>query len=164
VGLTWLHWAQWLPAALWLAREVYMGYQRKPKQYRLKFEDPDMEGFVCLAKSVSVDEFVMLTQLAGDMTGGRNSDLGQVFDLLAASIVEWNLEDEAGEPLKPTAEVIRAQDIDFTMAILMGWMDAIASVPSPLPGGSPNGGIPPEELRLGLASLSQSLPNSPKPG
>jgi hypothetical protein len=96
------------------------------------------------------------------MTGGRNSDLGQVFDLLAASIVEWNLEDEAGEPLKPTAEVIRAQDIDFTLAVLMGWMDAIASVPSPLPGSSPNGGIPPG-VSAQLASLSQSLPNSPKP-
>jgi hypothetical protein len=159
--VTWLH---WVPAALWLAREVWMaGYRRQPKQYRLRFEDPDMEGFVCLAKSVTVDEFIELSAMAAGMATGQTSDLTPIFELLSRSIVEWNLEDDEGEPLKPTTEVIRAQDIDFTMSILMGWMGAIASVSPPLSGSSPNGGIP-SEVSAQLASLSQSLPNSPKPG
>ncbi len=196
-----LTWPQILIVALWLAREIYMtakkakaGYRRKPKQYRLRFEDPDMEGFECLAKSVTVDEFVTLSIMATGLATGATGDIGSVFDLLASSIVEWNLleDDDTDTPVPIAWAVCResrkqgtpgtpcpdhrpedpedpgkpcdytglcAQDIDFTMQILMGWMSAIASVPPPLLSGSNNGGISPEVSQQ-LASLSRSLPNS----
>jgi hypothetical protein len=196
VGLTWLHWAHWLPAALWLAKEIHMGYKRKPRQYRLKFADEDMEGFECLCKSVTVDQFVGMSQQAAGIAVGEVSGVESMFELLTDSIISWNLEEDddtpvpvawaicresrkPGEPGKPCPDHkpedpgdpgkpcdytgLCAQDIEFTMAILMGWMNAIASVPPPLQGGLSNGGIP-QEVSAQLASLSQSLPNSPKPG
>jgi hypothetical protein len=83
------------------------GYRRKSKQYLLKFQDPEMEGFECLTKSVSVDEFTGISALAAEMATGTSGDLSQIMRKFTDSIITWNLEEEDGTPVPIAYAVCR---------------------------------------------------------
>jgi len=135
-----------------------MGYKRKPRQYKLKFQGDEYEGFECLMGSLSVDEFIEMTNLAMRFQNSQagNEDVGRMFEIVANQIISWNLEDDEGKPIIPDAPNLRAQDFDFVMTIQMSWMNAMASVPAPLLSGSDNGRTTPEDMTTALANLSRS--------
>jgi hypothetical protein len=142
-----------------------MGFKKKPRHYRLTFQDEDLEGFECTMAGLTVDEFLSITALADTITGeSSQEDAGRFFEIMAEKIISWNLEDEDDNPIGHSPADIRAQDFDFMMTIQMAWLGAMASVPGPLLNGSANGGTIPEGITQTLASLSRSLPNSPGPG
>ena len=143
-----------------------MGYKRTPKLYQLTFEDHP--GLEVTMRALDIDGFTKLARLAG---GLKNVDLrraegpelnaalaamDEMFARFAKALREWNLEDDDG-PVPATAEGVRGQDLDFILEILTGWMDAIASVDTPLNGSSPS--TPPSALGLSgqMAPLSPSL-------
>lgn len=141
-------------------------YQRKPKLYNLKFEDHP--GFEIAMKGISIDGFMELARMAGKLSGTDLSQLSgeqleealkavdKLFTRFARALRSWNLDDEDGQPVEATREGVGSQDLDFILEITLGWMDAIASVDTPLPRPANSPGTS-QESSLQLASLSQSL-------
>lgn len=133
-----------------------MGFERKKKQFKLKFPDPDMEGLVVLASSPSMDTFVAISNMAGQQA--TTAELNQMLEMFCDSLVEWNLE-EKGVPVPATIEGLRTQDPEFCLDIIDAWMDAVQGVPdaplgTPSQDGEqfPEASIPMNNLPEGLAS------------
>ncbi len=169
-----------------------MGFKRKLKQFRLVFDDEDMKGFECLARSTSIQEFAEISLMTSRMMDAKEaSGMDLIFIKLSEIILEWNLEDDAGEPVpviyaqckvsgKPgrpgehcgACPVLEGEntgpcsytglceyDINFAMTIFTAWMEALASVDSPLLSGLNNGKTTQEDITTKLANMSQSLPS-----
>ena len=127
-----------------------MGYRRQRKVYKLVFADPDMDGLVVRVRSVSVGTFFALAK------ADQQDAIEGLLDVFADALVDWNLEDDEGEPVPASLDGVRSQDVDFLMPIMRAWVDAIRQVPGPLGNGSSGGG----------RSLEASLPmevRSPSP-
>lgn len=134
------------------------GYRRKPKVYRLEFEDPEFDGLVVRAKSLPLREFLDMTSLASE--AGKDASKGNeqtehMLKMFAGSLVEWNLEDEFGDPVPGTYEGIASQDITFVLTVINAWMEAIGDVRPPSPAGSNSGGTS-LEAQMPMESLSPS--------
>jgi hypothetical protein len=139
-----------------------MGFTPEPTHYRLKFEQPALKGLEVTAESLSVDEFLRVSELATAATAkDRGAEAGdaarQLLDAFAANLVSWNIEDKDGNLVAPSRAEVGALKFDFVLKVIMAWMEAVASVDTPLPGGSPSGGTSPEP------SLPM-VPLSPSPG
>lgn len=136
-----------------------MGYKRKRKVYKLTFQDPSMDGLEVIAGSLTTDEFLALSEAAASVSETDNVEnrkaAAEMFDLLGKHLVSWTLEEEDDTPVPATRAGIGAQDLDFILDIVLAWMNAIASVPPPLPEGSPSGATSLEQS-LPQVSLSQS--------
>lgn len=119
-----------------------MGYVRQRKIYRLRFEDPDMNGLIVRARSVPMGELLAIGTAAADFENGSRDPqgLGQMFEVFASALVEWNLEEPDGTPVPTTVDGLYAQDIDFLMEIIQAWIEAIQGVAGPLGQPSPSGG------------------------
>jgi hypothetical protein len=136
-----------------------VGYRKPVKAYHLKFED--MPGFEVTARSLPLGEFLHVTELAGlgkDDPGAAKAG-GELFRVFAASLMEWNLEDDFGDPVPATADGIMAQELDFMMRIVLAWVSAMSDVDTPLPGGSSGGGTSALEQSIPMAPRSPSPPN-----
>lgn len=140
------------------------GYRPEPKLYRVTFDDHP--GLVVRARTVSVDKFMAISELA-DKDGRDADDLTMLFTEFARVLTSWNLDYNTdgpvidqetgqrawyvGEPVPTTLEGVLSQDFDFMLQIVLGWMEAVAGVPAPLD--QPSSGGPP--------SLVESLPMEP---
>lgn len=146
-----------------------MGYKRKLKLYNLKFEDHP--GLEVTMKGLSIDGFMSLARQAAGMQGRdlaamegpelekAMDQIDGLFTRFAKSLKTWNLEDDDdGYPVPATLEGVRSQDLGFILEIIMAWMDAIASVDTPLPQPANGHGIFPEES-IPMEPLSASLPS-----
>jgi len=130
-----------------------MGYKRKSLQYRLVFDDPEMEGLEVVTKSVSSGRLMGLMKLA-DLAGqaGKKREftandaraVESLFEGFASALVSWNLEDEKDEPVPATLEGVKDQDFDFVLSIIMAWIEAVAGVSADLGKDSRSGGTFPE--------------------
>jgi hypothetical protein len=130
-----------------------MGFTRARKKYRLKFEDPELEGFEVVMGSLSIGEF---TDLTGMVDGQQSAEgVTALLEKFAGSIDSWNLEDEKGTPVPATFDGVKTQDLDFIMAIVVAWMDAIAGV-DPTLRASANGTGTFPEVSLPMEPLSSS--------
>lgn len=138
-----------------------MGYKRAKKQYRLKFEDPDMAGFEVVMGSLSVGELMDLTgSVTAAQTDAAAGAAGNAAMLakFAAKIISWNLEDEDGTPVPATLEGVKTQDLGFVMEIITAWMEATAGVdPTSQAAANGTGTLP--AVSLPMERLSVSLPN-----
>lgn len=133
-------------------------FRRERKLYQLTFEAEELDGFECIMAGVSLDKFVEITALAAVLEteeGRTRKNIEAQFTTLAACLESWNLDDDDGKPIPCDYEGLRIQDFDFVMAIMLGWMGAIASVPKASSETSPSGvisAVPPP----GLGSASKS--------
>lgn len=120
------------------------GYVYRPKTYRLTFADPDMDGLEIVTRSTSIGAMLTLAGMSelraarGRFTGDLVGKLREVLGVFADAIVSWNLRDESG-PVSATVDAFMGLDIDFTLAIIGAWMEAIGGVPGPLARPSPAG-------------------------
>lgn len=105
-----------------------MGYRKQEKHYKLVFEDDEYEGLEVTAKSLSVGDFMRMTNLAGKNNNPDPQDIEAMFSTLAKSLVSWNLEDEQGNPVPADINGVKSQDFDFIMTVIGAWMEGIASV------------------------------------
>jgi len=141
-------------------------YQRTPKLYALKFEDHP--GLEVVMKGLSIDAFMSLARQTAALSGldmnapgtrQMNDGLAAVdglFSRFAESLVSWNLDGDAGEPVPADLAGVKSQDFDFILEITLAWMDAIASVDTPLPQPANSPASSPESS-LQLANSSSSL-------
>lgn len=146
-----------------------MGY-RRAKLYKLTFDD--YPGLQVSMKGLSVKGLMAVSRHAAGLKGMENlSELEgeqlaaalaaaeELFRKFAAALVSWNLEDdETGEPVPATLEAVQDQDFDFILDLTLAWMDAAASVDTPLK--QPSASSPPSGL--GLSEAMEPL--SPSPG
>jgi hypothetical protein len=128
-----------------------MGYRPKRKIYTLEFEDPDLDGLIVKVRGLNTGQILDIDTARED--GGDEAIRG-LLELLATQIVEWNVEDEEGQPVPATLDGIRAQELAFNMAIIDAWQNAVTGVPAPLEQPSTDGeqsmeaSIPMETLQL----------------
>lgn len=136
-----------------------MGYIRKPTIFVLKFTDPDYEGLVVKAKSPNMGVFFDVAKIMEMDTQQLAQDdmklMGELFEYFADSLVEWNLEDETGEPVAMTVAGLKSQDLDFVLTMVMAWFSAISGVRKDLPQPSENG-EPSQGALIPMELLSQS--------
>lgn len=139
----------------------HAGYRRPAKVYRLKFADEDMAGLEVMARSLPLGEFLKVSELAGavDDAQGMASSAGQLFRVFAGSLMEWNLENDFGDPVPADLDGVLSQDLDFIMKIVMAWVSAMSDVDTPLPNGSSNGATSALEHSIPMAPRSSSPPS-----
>lgn len=142
------------------------GYRREAKVYKLNFSDPDMDGLVVMARSISTGRLMKLMRLAvrfSEERGGTKrefteDDLEAIEGLLsgfAKALDSWNLEDDDG-PVPATLEGLQDQEFDFSLAIVMAWLNAVGGVSAELGKGSTSGPSFPE-VSIPTELLSPSL-------
>jgi hypothetical protein len=138
-----------------------VGYRRQKKIHKLTFDEStgDLAGLEVRVHSLTVGELMDMSRLT-DQAGRSDADADEFFQNFVRHLVSWNVEDEFADadgvglrPVPPTMEGVRSCDMDFIMAIVKRWMEAIAAVPDPLP--EPSSGGPPH--------LEGSLPMDPLP-
>ena len=141
-----------------------MGFVKKSKVYRLTFEDPELEGLVIRARGVSIARFLDITQMAEGASATTTAEdvtrMRDLFKVFAAVLVDWNMEDEDGTPVRATLDGVQSMDLEFFFIVFDAWMNAVADVPPPLARAS-QPGLPPMELSLPMETLPASLVNSP---
>jgi hypothetical protein len=112
--------------------------------YSLNFSEfPDLDGLVIKTRSATVGALRSFLEVA-------DREEVEVEDQIAefvASVIEWNLEDEDGQPVERTVEAVRAHvDRHYLLVILRAWVDTVVGVPAPLERRSPDGEQSPVEL------------------
>lgn len=133
-----------------------MGFTRN-RTFRLKFEDPSMDGLEVVARSVKLKQVLRLMKLA-DKKERSPEQIEEMLDLFQAGLVSWNVEDDVlGQDGQPTGDKvpvpanragIDSQEFDFIFEIILAWMDALMGVSSPLG----------KRLPSGATSLEGSIP------
>lgn len=139
------------------------GYRRKAKLYTLKWaEGHELHGLEVTCKGLTVERMLSLVSLAAGLQGGdvagKLGEAEKLFRSFARCLVGWNLEDEDGAPVPATYDGIAAQDLDFVTGLVTTWIDAVASVGSPLPPSSDGGPPSAPALSMPMEPLSPSLP------
>lgn len=127
-----------------------MGFRVDPTVYQLKFEDPKLAGLVVEAESLSVDDFMRMQELSGEVVQSAKA-AGELLTGFADNLVRWNLEDKRG-PVPATAGGVRSQKMDLILVIVRAWMDAIAGVDPTSPGES-SAGVTSQELSIPMEPL-----------
>lgn len=143
------------------------GYKREAKVYKLNFSDPDMDGLVVMARSISTGRLMKLMRLAvrfNEDNGGTKrdfteDDLEAIEGLLsgfAKALDSWNLLDDDDRPVPATLEGLQDQEFDFSLAIVMAWLNAVGGVSKDLGKDSTSGPSFPE-VSIPTELLSPSL-------
>lgn len=115
-----------------------MGYRREPRRIRLVFDDPEMDGLEVVTRSVPLGTFMAMLDSSSD-----NAKASQLInDFAEHALVEWNLVNEAGEPVPATLTGMKTQEIDFVMQIVRTWLEAVGTASDPLALASSNGSTP----------------------
>jgi len=132
-------------------RSAEPAFKWSPKVFRLVFSDPDMDGLVVRARSVSLGTVRRIRALPDDADA-----LEETLRVFVPALVSWNLRDEDDQPVPATTEALNDLDMDFVSAILAAWMSAVTGeVPDPLERRS-NGGGPSLEASIPMEALSAS--------
>lgn len=143
------------------------GYRPPRTRFLLNFDgDPDMDGLQVRVRSLSVDGFTGLGDIARlSEVNGRNFTpedmqlVNNLFAQFADALSEWNLEDDDGNPIPPTLEQVRKQDVVWMLRVALVWIEAIVGVPAPLEPAS-SGGQQSLEASIPMEPLSESPPSS----
>ncbi|MFI9200156.1 hypothetical protein [Streptomyces sp. NPDC053048] len=130
-----------------------MGFVKKPKRINLRFEgDPELDGLEVTLRGLNVAEYLDVMGL-GEVEAGSVPDMIKRF---SRALVSWNLEDEDGNPVPISEDVVFAQDQDFIMRLAAAWIEALSGVPAPLDQSSPSG-EPSPVVSIPMEPLSESL-------
>lgn len=136
-----------------------MGYKSTRKQYKLKFIDPEMEGLEVITHGTDFNAFMDMASLAEggavDASKFTPSDIERMYTNFAKSLISWNLEDEDSNPIPCTKAGLYSQDIDFVVAVMRAWSEAVATVSTPLQKPS-SSGAPALEGSLPMETSSSS--------
>lgn len=103
-----------------------MGFQRKRKVYGLDFEGTEYDGLAVKVAGLTTGEYLELVALTGS-AGESESETEKLLKLLATHLVSWNLQD-GPDPVPPTFEGLKANDLAMNMRIIDAWTDAMVKV------------------------------------
>jgi hypothetical protein len=97
-----------------------MGYKRPLLQ---PVYTGDLEGLEIKAKRLTMDQMFIMVGLGDLDMDDKAKTLGLISEacqVLADAIVEWNYEDDAGQPVEPTKDNLAALDFDFLVDVAVG--------------------------------------------
>lgn len=134
-----------------------MGYRPPRKTYNLDFTGTSYEGLEVSMRGPTVGEELEIEAFRTQDGGGR-----EIFKVMTGLLIEWNVDDEQGQPVPTTFEGVCTQDAAFIMAILDATQEAASGVPDPLPSGSPSG-EPSPVVSIPMEPLSPSPESSAVP-
>ncbi|MFI1728180.1 hypothetical protein ACH40E_02855 [Streptomyces acidicola] len=134
-----------------------MGYRPPRKIYKLDFAGTEYDGLAVSMRGLTVGEELEVDSLRAEDGGER-----RFFEMLTGLLVDWNVEDEHGQPVPATFEGVCTQDSAMVMAILNALQAVTSGVPDPLPQSSPSG-EPSPEVSIPMEPLSPSPQNSAVP-
>jgi hypothetical protein len=137
-----------------------MGFKVQRKTYKLRFQGTDLDGLVVVARSLTTGQLLELESARlARAEGGKGSEgaTQEMVRLLADALVEWNADDENGQPIPPTLEGLLSQDSDFSMAIINAWQEAVVGARAPLSQTSSDGQPSALEASIPMDVPSESL-------
>jgi hypothetical protein len=125
-----------------------MGYQLG-RVYDLRFGGA-MDGAEVKIRSTTVGRMLQLRQMIED------EDVPGLVDMLTEHLIEWNLEDPAGDPVPMTVEGLLANLEEPVLGVILReWYKAATGVTAPLDGPSTSSG-PSLEESIPMETLSAS--------
>jgi hypothetical protein len=107
-----------------------MGHKRNRKMYKLTFDAPEhMVGLEVIVRGPTRRQLFQIAKLGktdlDDLASAGDDSIEQLDQLcndMGGRIIEWNHEDEEGNPLPATAAVLDEEDPDFTLPLVRAWM------------------------------------------
>ncbi len=129
-----------------------MGY-RRIRTLHLTFEQPhDLAGLEVVMRRPRMRDLLDADSFLA--TGAqRDESTVRAIETLAEAIESWNLEDDDGEPVEPSLDVLKDLDPDFTLGLVQAWTGQFRAVTPPLERPSP-AGEPFPEASLPMEVLS----------
>lgn len=134
-----------------------MGFKRGKTTYKLTFADPEyadpVTGDALVVKTSSVDlgQYMDILELIDRPMTREN--ITALFGQFAEFLVEWNVEDDDGEPVPTTVAGLMSLDLPFVQMIIEAWRDEMERVATPL-GPSSSGGGQSEAVSIPMETLS----------
>ena len=114
-----------------------MGFKVPKREAMITFPGTSYEG--AEIKCVLDVPLAVFSQIAG-AAGGSIEQVVEANRLWAEHVLKgWNLENDAGKAIKPTADNFIGQSPAFVNAVVLRWIEAVNEVPAPLGEPSPNG-------------------------
>lgn len=142
-----------------------MGFTRKRRTVKLKFTDPDYEGFEVVIERMSFDDTYLfndyeLIEWERDVKAGKftkeeiDAKIALLQTRLVEAIVSWNLEDDRGNPIPVSVAALNAEEVEFFWTLVRAWILAMKirvdeDTKAPLSDGKPS-----EELQIPMEPLS----------
>jgi hypothetical protein len=138
----------------------------RKRTFTLKFQDYDndlLDGLEVKARSVSIDDYLEISDLLGNVEGPRVGGRERYLNLLekfAPVLVEWNAQEELdpGQVTDVPLSVAGLMSLEEWVAteIVRSWLVAVSSVPVPLARPSSDGEQSPALSTLPVEMLSDS--------
>jgi hypothetical protein len=135
-----------------------VAYTRKPKVFRVSFEEPHpLAGLTIQTKGLSVKEFAAFGLRLGEVAlvekAGSDADqlaelknlmgaIDEVKAMFADALIEWDMLNEDGTPVPATLEGVVSLDDDEFFGIVNEWLVAIGGVDDSTGKESSPGAIP----------------------
>lgn len=143
--------------------EATVGFTPRKATLKIVFdEDTPLHGLIVRARSCTIGEWNDMLIQAENESGLRGEAAANANDAFASFFLsyvnEWNLELEEGVPSEINLDTWHKLDQGWGSLIIAGWQFAMMNVPKPSKENSDSGKIS-EEASLGLANMSESLPN-----
>ena len=108
--------------------EVRKGFRLPEKTARITFEGTDYDGAeIQLRVSVSFAQFIALREAA---QGEDQEGMARLFG--ENVLMEWNLEDDAGQPIPANGDGMLAIPLELTNLVVQHWVEAVSGVSAPL--------------------------------
>jgi hypothetical protein len=126
-----------------------MGYQPTKKTFNLLFEGDEFDGLQVRTGSPSIGALRKILSLS-ESDASDTAALDPMIRMFAELLVDWNVEDDSGDPVPATEDGLNSQDSEFVMR-------RNTQVPAPLDETSTGGslsGVP--SLPMDPSSTSQA--------
>jgi hypothetical protein len=136
-----------------------MGYQPTKKTFNLLFEGDEFDGLQVRTGSPSIGALRKILSLS-ESDASDTAALDPMIRMFAELLVDWNVEDDSGDPVPATEDGLNSQDSEFVMNLIKAWgqqMRRNTQVPAPLDETSTGGslsGVP--SLPMDPSSRSQA--------
>ena len=107
-------------------------FQRTARVYRIEFgEGNEFEGLIVKVNGATVAE--VMPALTDDKA---------IMELFAGHLVEWNLDDENGDPVPVTRDAVMGQDLRMIFSVAYAWIRQMLVAVRPKARQPTNGEVP----------------------
>jgi hypothetical protein len=149
------------------------GFKPKRTLYKLDFSDTELAGLEITARGASMGELIEvlegadrigeLQELDGAQDAAKIADqLRELVAPFARKLTGWNLLDDDDNPVPASVDGLLTQELDFVVAVITAYGQAMTQAPPPLRAGSASGATSPE-VPAAMAAMSASLGSLPEP-
>ncbi len=123
-----------------------MGYRKTTRRLKVSLEGhkvygQDDEAPVAYARGKTLDEYLRLMNIT-EVKGDGGSEVVRQLEEFGDALIEWNLEDETGQPIPCNRAGLFSIDNDLALTLAREWMDRLGGKvdeSGPLPQSSPSG-------------------------